>query len=101
MNFAVKEVSLNEIPEKKSFGCEPTERSKWCVELLETFLESGAGIWELCEGMDGKFKSSKDTLSYGSSLQSQTKKSRFKGVSIVTRGRRIFISRVRVIQTKA
>ena len=99
MSFYVKEVDMSEIPDKKAFGAEETPRSRWCKELLDAFCESGAGIWELCEGMDGRFKTTREATSYQSSLKSQTKRKKYAGVQVIMRGRRLFLSKVKVMGT--
>lgn len=98
MGFAVREVSPDEIPERKEFGRSPTRRSVWCESLLEEFLASSSGIWELCEGIDGPFKSVKEASSYATSISGQAKKKRFKNIVAMQRGRRVFISKVRITE---
>lgn len=97
MAFAIKEVSIDDIPERQAFGAQETERSKWIKDLLDAFLDSNSGIWELCEGIDGPFRTSKEAASYSSSIMSQAKKKKYASISCIQRGKRIFISKVKII----
>lgn len=94
--FAIKPVSMNEIPEKKELAIKQTERSVWCGELLDAFMDSPDGIWELYEGLEGRFSTQKEATSYYSSLKSKCRRKKYNGMEIVLRGKRIFLSKVKV-----
>lgn len=86
--FAFKEVSPEDIPNNSSHRT-GTDRSKWSKELIEAFVDSGARAWEVCEGINGPFKTMKDVDTCASSIRTQAKK--FKGVSCLQRGKQLFL----------
>lgn len=99
MQFAVKEVSLSDVPEPKAFGVQPTKRSIWAEELLDAFIDSDAGIWEISADEEGRaFPTSKYTSNIANSFASKIKsKARFGGLNIAIRGKRLFVSKVKIM----
>lgn len=96
MNFAVKEIDVSDIPDRGAW-MNASPRADWAYELLYEFINSDANIWEVCEGLDGKFKTTKEASKYRSSIDAQIKKKEFNNIQVLTRGRRIFISKIRIV----
>lgn len=99
--FGVKEVALSDIPEAGVFGSEETPRSRWAGEVLEAFIESPAGVWEItCDEEGRTFTSSKHAQKACTSLYAKAKQRKYivgnTTIQAVQRGQRVFISKLKI-----
>ncbi len=97
----IKEIDIAELPEKKRFGCGPTETSEFCGRTLDEFMRSDIKTAEVTGWPGGDPTTSKKAASLLSSMQSKIRNKKLEGVECVIRGKRIFIMKTIVRKVKS